>query len=51
VVPLLVAARADLYTADSKGSTPLFRAINDGHTEVAALLIVAGASVDGTDPV
>jgi ankyrin repeat protein len=46
-----MAAGADLNTADSTGFTSLDHAIDNGHAEVAALLIAAGASVDGAEPI
>jgi ankyrin repeat protein len=44
VVKVLLAAKADVNKADSRGQTPLSRALYFNHTEVVALLRAAGAT-------
>ena len=49
VVSVLVAANADVTTADSKSLTPLHVAANQGHCHIARILLDAGADVNAAD--
>ena len=43
IVKTLLAANAVVNQADNIGHTPLFEALSNSHSEVAAVLLAAGA--------
>ena len=50
-VKQFIVAGEDVNAKDNRGSTPLHKAVYDGHKEVAELLIAEGADVNAKDDV